>query len=150
MIIRYNINVMQQTACMVVNPITVKSLGYGIWLYQFLIIAYLFTLQTPLNCTPVGRASDLMMALALSFQISCLGSDDLSLVGPTEFNYWTSVAPAFQSWFAVEYSSCFISVINLVLYVRCFDSLMSRGPSRGPNFYVYMNHNRIWNEVVAT
>ena len=54
------------------------------------------------------------------------------------FNCWTSVAPAFQSWFAVEYSSCFITLMNLDLYVRFFDSLMSRGPSRGPNnFYVY-------------
>ena len=44
-----------------------------------------------------------------------------------------------QSWFAVEYSSCFISVMNLDLYVRLFDSLLSRGPSRGPNnFYVYI------------
>ena len=51
-------------------------------------------------------------------------------------------------WFAVEYSSCFISVTNLDLYVRCFDSLMGRGPSRGPNkFYVYPNHNRTWSEV---
>ena len=40
------------------------------------------------------------------------------------FNCWTSVTPAFQSWFAVEYSSCFISVMNLDLYVRCFDSLI--------------------------
>ena len=40
-------------------------------------------------------------------------------------------------------SSCFISVIYLDLYVRCFDSLMSRGPSRRPNnFFVYMNHSR--------
>ena len=31
------------------------------------------------------------------------------------FNCWTSVAPAFQSWFAVEYSSCFISVMNRIL-----------------------------------
>ena len=28
------------------------------------------------------------------------------------------------------------------LYVRCFDSLMSRGLSCGSNFYVYMNHSR--------
>ena len=54
-------------------------------------------------------------------------------LGPLEFNCWTSVASAFHSWFAVEYSSCFISVINLDLYVRCFDSLLSRSPSRGPN-----------------
>ena len=31
-----------------------------------------------------------------------------------------------QNWFAIEYSSYFISVMNLDLYVRCFDSLMSR------------------------
>ena len=35
------------------------------------------------NCTLVGRASDLMMAPALSFQLSWLGPDDLSLIGPT-------------------------------------------------------------------
>ena len=64
------------------------------------------------------------------------------MVGPG-FNCWTSVAPAFQSWYAVAYSSCFISVMNLDLYVRCFDLLMSRGPSRGlSSLYVYMNHSR--------
>ena len=96
------------------------------WLTQSL----LTTLQTPL----IARQW---------VKLSWLGSDDLSLVGPTGFNCWTSVAPAFQSWFAVEYWSYFISVINLDLYVRCFDSLMCRGPSQGPNkFYVYVNHNR--------
>ena len=44
--IGYNINVMRQTACLVVNPITVNN------------FAYLF------NCKPVDRASDLMMAPA--------------------------------------------------------------------------------------
>ena len=42
--IGYNINIMRQSACLVFNPITVKN------------IASLF------NCTPVGRASDSMMA----------------------------------------------------------------------------------------
>ena len=42
--IGYNLNVMRQTACLVINPITVD--GY----------AALF------NCTPVDRASDSMMA----------------------------------------------------------------------------------------
>ena len=42
--IGYNINKMQQSACLVVNPITVNN------------FASLF------NCTPVGRASDSMMA----------------------------------------------------------------------------------------
>ena len=41
--IGYNINVLQQTACLVVNPITVGN-------FAFL-----------LNCTPVGRTSDSMM-----------------------------------------------------------------------------------------
>ena len=36
--------------------------------------------------------------------------------GPPGFNCWTSVVPAFQSWFAVEYTSRFISVMNLDLY----------------------------------
>ena len=40
--IGYNINVLQQTACLVVNPITVGN------------FAFLF------NCTPVGRTSDSM------------------------------------------------------------------------------------------
>ena len=51
---------------------------------------------------------------------------------------------------AVEYSSCFISVINLDLYVRCLDALVSRSPSRGLNNVqnnvqtcMFMNHSRI-------
>ena len=44
--IGYNMNIMRQTACLVVNSITVNN------------FADLF------NCTPVGRASDLMMAPA--------------------------------------------------------------------------------------
>ena len=43
--IGYNINVLQPTACLVVNPITVGK------------FAFLF------NCTPVGRTSDSMTAL---------------------------------------------------------------------------------------
>ena len=40
--------------------------------------------------------------------------------------------------------------MSLDLYVRCFDSLISRGPSRGPNnFYVYMKHSRTYGEVAA-
>ena len=62
--------------------------------------------------------------------------------GPLGFTCLTSGDPAFQSWFAVQYSSYVISVMNLDLYIRCFDSLMSIGLSRGPNFYVYMNHSR--------
>ena len=62
---------------------------------------------------------------------------------PPGFNCLTSVAPA--SGLAVEYSSCFISVMNLDLCVHCFDSLMNRSLSCGRNnLYVYMNHGRGW------
>ena len=47
--IGYNINIMRQSACLVFNPITVNN------------FASLF------NCTPVGRASDSMMAPTLSY-----------------------------------------------------------------------------------
>ena len=42
----FNINILQQTVCLVVNPITVGS-------FAFL-----------LNCTPIGRISDSMTVLA--------------------------------------------------------------------------------------
>ena len=42
--IGYNINIMRQSACLIVNPITVNN------------FAFYF------NCTPVGRASDSVMA----------------------------------------------------------------------------------------
>ena len=41
--IAYNINVLHQTACLVVNPITVGNFAF------------------PFNCTPVGRTSDSMI-----------------------------------------------------------------------------------------
>ena len=47
--IGYNINIMRQSACLVFNPITVNN------------FASLF------NCTPVGRASDSMMAPTYSY-----------------------------------------------------------------------------------
>ena len=45
----YNMDIMRQSAYLVVNPITVDNYGF------------LF------NCTTVGQASDLMTALTLSF-----------------------------------------------------------------------------------
>ena len=47
--IRYNLNTVQQTACLVINPITVDN------------FAALF------NCTPVDRASDSMIAPTKSY-----------------------------------------------------------------------------------
>ena len=57
-------NVRRQTAWLEVNSITVSN------------FADLF------NCMPVGRASD-NDGSGISFQLSWLGPDDLSLVGPT-------------------------------------------------------------------
>ena len=53
--IGYNLNVMRQSACLVFNPITVNN-------YVSLS-----------NCTPVGRASDSMMAATQSYYLSWLG-----------------------------------------------------------------------------
>ena len=39
----------------------------------------------------------------------------------------------FSVGLAVEY--CFISVLNLVLYICCFGALMSRSPSHRPNTF---------------
>ena len=55
--IGYNLNVMRQSACLVINPITVD--GY----------AALF------NCTPVDRASDSMMARLKAIHFSWLGPE---------------------------------------------------------------------------
>ena len=72
--IGYNINVMRQSACLVINPIRVNS------------FASLF------NCMPVDRASDLMMGsiwLGLDFVLSVL-------LGDSGFHCRFSFAPVFQ------------------------------------------------------
>ena len=53
--IGYNLNVMRQSACLVIHPITVDG------------FAALF------NCTPVDRASDTMLARAKAIHFSLLG-----------------------------------------------------------------------------
>ena len=58
-------DIMRQTVCLVVNPIMVS---YG--------LLFLF------NYTTVGQASDLMMALTLSFN-PLVGACCLTLAGPT-------------------------------------------------------------------
>ena len=55
--IGYNLNVMRQSACLVINPITVD--GYA----------------TLFNCTPVDQASDSMMARPKSIHFSWLGPE---------------------------------------------------------------------------
>ena len=60
----YNLDIMRQSACLVLNPIMVY--GYG----------FLF------NCTTVGQASDSMTALTYSFN-RWVGAWGLSVAGPT-------------------------------------------------------------------
>ena len=63
--IGYNLNVMRQSACLVINPITVDS------------YAALF------NCTPVERASDSMMARPKAIHFSWFGPELSSVAWST-------------------------------------------------------------------
>ena len=105
--IGHNMNVLRQTACLVVNPITVNN------------FADLF------NCTPVGWASvKLTWAWWSVFGRAHRGSTVWLLLLQCQVLLLSTLLVLSQWW---------------ILYDRCFDSLMSRGPSRGPNVYVYMN-----------
>ena len=94
--IGYNINVLQQTACLVVNPITVGN------------FSFLF------NCTPVGRTSDSMKTIYLSIDEMvgawCFGC----LSGPPGFTCWISFAPVFSliyCWVLIlALSHCYILI----------------------------------------
>ena len=67
--IGYNINIMRQSACLVFNLITVNN------------FASLF------NCTPLGRASDSMMAPNKAIHFSWFGPELFCLLlGPPGFN----------------------------------------------------------------
>ena len=120
--IGYNINIMRQSACLVFNPITVNN------------FASLF------NCTPVGRASDSMMARLKAIYFSCFGPELFCLLlGPPGFNCWFSSAPVFQWCCSTPQGSpgvgrntflssphlCFIIVFICDLFVSRDDPLMS-------------------------
>ena len=74
----YNLNVMRQSACLVINPIKVD--GY----------AALF------NCTPLDRASDSMMARPKAIHFSWLGPELLSVAWSTGAHLLSSFASDFQ------------------------------------------------------
>ena len=120
--IGYNINIMRQSACLVFNPITVNN------------FASLF------NCTPVGRASDSMMARHKVIHFSWFGPELFCLLlGPLGFNCWFSFAPVFQRYCSTPQGSpgvgrntflssphlCFITVFICDLFVSRDDPLMS-------------------------
>ena len=74
--IGYNINLLQQIARLVVNPITV-----GNFVLFF-------------NCTPVGQTSDSDLKTYLLMRL--LGPDALAVVRPDGFNCWIFFAPVFS------------------------------------------------------
>ena len=102
-------------ACLVINSITLNKFA------------------AHFNCTPAGRASSLNDG-------SCLKTFDEVDGGFGWAHRGSTVGfllfQRFNVGLAVEYSFCFISVLNFDLYVYCFDALIS--PSCGPNnMYVY-------------
>ena len=78
--IGYNLNVMQQSAPLVINLITVDNFAALI------------------NCTPVDRASDSMMARPKAIHFSWLGLEVFRLLlGPPGINLCSPFASDFQS-----------------------------------------------------
>ena len=75
--IGYNINVLQQIVCLVVNPITVGN------------FAFLF------NCTQVGPTSDSMMVQTYLL-MRWYGPDTLAVVSPTRVYLLDFFAPVFS------------------------------------------------------
>ena len=99
--IGYNINVMQQTACLVVKPITVGN------------FAFLF------NNTPVGRTSDSMMVptYRLIYWWDGRGLMLWLFVGPTWVYLFDFFCSGIQFWLLLSPYLCFISLLYLDLYV---------------------------------
>ena len=105
----FNINVLQQTACLVVNPITVGN------------FAFLF------NCTPVGRTSD---SLTVPTERLIYWWDDRGLilwlfVGPTGVYLLGFFCSGIQFYFWLSPYLCFISLLYLDLYILGDDALIS-------------------------
>ena len=99
--IGYNINVLQQTACLVANPITVGN------------FAFLF------NCTPVGRTSDSRM-VPTSRLIYWWDGRGLMLwlsVGPTGVYLLYIFCSGVQFYLLLSPYLCFISLLYLDVYV---------------------------------
>ena len=125
------VDVIQQSACLAVNPITVD----------------LF------NCTPVSRGSDSMMTSIKSYSLDGLGWNFLCLIlGSPGFNWWFSFAPVFHWWVLFDnpgISMCLSSLVLLSphlsfiigficdLYVASMIQGRARWLPHGPNKYVF-------------
>ena len=118
--IGYNINVLQQTVCLVVNTITVGNF------------------VSAFNCTPVGWPSDSMtvQTLRLIYWWDGRGLMLWLFVGPTWVNYWISFAPVFS------FIYCWVLIFPLspfYILIYMFWEMMHwyfRGPKCKPNIYV--------------
>ena len=119
--IGYNIYVMRQTACLVVNPIKVNS------------FAYLF------NCRTVGRTSDWMTAPSYTLLKSNTGGWWLTpfpgclRLGLSWFDWWVSFAPEFQCCYFCESLYLFYLSFNFDFYVSKIMHLWVRNLPRKPN-----------------
>ena len=118
--IGYNINVLQQIACLVVNPIMVGN------------FAFLF------DCTPMGQTSDSMTVLTKTYLIDGRGLMLWLFVGLTGVYLLDFLCSSIQLYLLLSPYLCFISFLNLDLYVLGDDALIYvRGLSCRPNIYVF-------------
>ena len=99
--IGYNFNVLQQTACLVVNPITVGN------------FAFLF------NCTTVGQTSESMTVLTyrITKRWNGLGLMLLAVVRPTGFYLLDFFCSGIQFYLLLSPSLGFNTFLYLDLYV---------------------------------
>ena len=97
--IGYNINVMRQSACLIINPITVDS------------FASLF------NCMPVGRASDSMMDQTLSSLI-CLSWLGLDLCSSDAWSFGVQLEVVF-------FSISSVVLFYTLGFFRCHNTFLS-------------------------
>ena len=91
----YNINVLQQTACLVVSPITVGNL------------AFLF------NCTPVGRTSDSMKVLMMRW----FGPDALAVVRPNRIYLLDFFSSGIQLYVLLNTRIVALSPFHILIYM---------------------------------
>ena len=138
----------RQFMYLVISLLVLRA-GYGIWLYQFLIIAYLFTLLPSLIAHRwLGRQTQWRpQHKAIYFgwlgpELFCL------LLGSSRFNSWFSFVPVFQwccstprgspgvgrnTLFLSSPHLCFIIVFICDLLFSVMIHWLVRKPSRGPN-----------------
>ena len=97
---------LQQTACLIVNQLTVGN------------FAFLF------NCTPVGRTSDSMTVLYLTIKKDLSIDKMVAVVRPTGVYLLDFFCSSIQFYLLLSPYICFISFLYLDLYVLGDDALI--------------------------